>query len=270
MRVPKAFIVGLCLVLACAGGGAIGALVVNQIKNGNLGQASVTTIIPKVDLADQATDNTIPTIVNRLTPGIVDITTNSTTYSYFGGPVEEEGAGTGMIIASNGYILTNNHVLSLNSQDITVTTSSGQQYPASVIATNPTKDLALIKINASGLSTVTLGDSDQVITGENVLAIGNALGQYQNTVDQGIISGLNRSVVASDESDSSSESLSGLLQTDAPINPGDSGGPLVDIKTGQVIGMDTAIAGDSQGIGFAIPINQAKAFVSPYVSSISS
>lgn len=174
-----------------------------------------------------------------------------------------------MIVSSDGYILTNNHVLPINSSDITVTLHNKKQYHASVVGTNSAKDLALIKINASNLPTVSLGDSSQLQAGQAVIAIGNALGQFSDTVDQGIISGLNRSAVASDGNSyaATSESLTGLIQTDALINPGDSGGPLIDIETGQVIGMDTALASNSQGIGFAIPINQAKNFINQYLQT---
>ena len=120
----------------------------------------------------------------------------------------------------------------------------------------------------SRLTTVKLGNSDNEVVGDGVVAIGNALGQFQNTVTSGIISGLNRSITASSESGLSSESLSGIFQTDAAINPGNSGGPLIDSSTGLVIGINTATSAQGQNLGFAIPINRAKAFVAPYVGNL--
>lgn len=264
----KSLIVGIIFFLACVSGSAGMSYLVTKHEldtaSTTSGTISKTTSHATAGLTSAST-SPIKTIVSNITPAVVNVTTHSTTFSFFGGPVEEEGAGTGMIVSSNGYILTNNHVLPIDGQgQITVTTASGKQYAATIAGTNPAQDLALLKINASGLPTVPLGDSAQAQVGDGVVAIGNALGQYSDTVDQGIISGLNRSVVATDESDFMGEQLSGLLQTDALINPGDSGGPLIDASTGTVIGMDTAVASDSQGIGFAIPINEAKSFLAQY------
>ena len=225
----------------------------------------------KAQVASQPGNGSVASEVSHINPAVVDITTQSLSYSFFGGPTTQQGAGTGMILTSNGYILTNNHVLPVDSSTVSVTLSSGKTYSAQTIATNSTLDLALLKINATGLPTVTIGDSSQAQIGESVIAIGNALGQYQNSVTEGIISGLNRSVTAVDQNSATGgESLTGLLQTDASINPGDSGGPLVDISSGSVIGMDTAVSSSGQGLGFAIPINQVKAFVAPYVNLASS
>jgi serine protease Do len=127
---------------------------------------------------------------------------------------------------------------------------------AKVIATDPNNDIAFLKIEAKNLTPAELGDSDKVEVGQSVVAIGNALGQFQNTVTTGVISGKSRPITASG-SNGSSEALTNLFQTDAAINPGNSGGPLVDIE-GKVIGINTAVAGNAEGIGFAIPINDAK------------
>jgi serine protease Do len=222
----------------------------------------------KIVEATNASGLTIPQLVNSYSPAIVAITTTSTTYSFFGGPLVEEGSGTGMILTANGYILTNNHVAPQGAQNLTVTLTNQKQYPATIVASDPTADLALLKINASGLSTVKLGDSSSVVVGKSVIAIGNALGQFQNTVTNGIISALNRSITASDSASATgSESLSGLLQTDAAINPGNSGGPLIDASSGLVIGINTATSAQGQNLGFAIPINAAKSFVAPYIGS---
>jgi len=169
---------------------------------------------------------------------------------------QEVGGGSGFIISSDGMILTNKHVVSDASADYTVLTNDGKKYDAKVLARDPVQDLAVIKIDATNLPVVTLGDSDSIKLGQTAIAIGNALGEFRNTVSVGAISGLSRSITASG-GPFGSESLQNLIQTDAAINPGNSGGPLLNLK-GEVIGIDTAVASNAQNIGFAIPINQAK------------
>jgi S1-C subfamily serine protease len=192
----------------------------------------------------------------------------------FSQPEDEEAAGTGIIISSGGYIMTNRHVVPDGTTSVSVTLSNGTELKdVSVVGrTSPddSLDLAFLKINnteGQKLIPAAIGDSSDVQVGDSVVAIGNALGQFQNTVTSGIISGYGRSVEASDDgssddglgttSDSTTENLDDLFQTDAAINEGNSGGPLVNLN-GQVIGINTAIAGDAQNIGFAIPINDAK------------
>ncbi len=223
----------------------------------------------KIVEATSTSGLTIPSLVQQISPAVVTITTTSTTYSFFGGPEIAQGSGTGMILTSDGYILTNNHVVPQGSSNVTVMLTNQKQYSANIVANDPTDDLALLKINATGLPTVKLGDSSKVVVGESVIAIGNALGEFQNTVTNGIISATNRSITASDSSAASgSESLSGLFQTDAAINLGNSGGPLIDTSDGLVIGVDTATSAQGQNLGFAIPINVAKNFIAPYVGSL--
>jgi serine protease Do len=207
-------------------------------------------------------------VAKTVSPAVVSITSQAVTQDMFGQPEQESAAGTGMIVNSDGLILTNRHVVDDSTATYTVVLSNGKSYPAKILALDTNNDLAFVKITASGLPTVQLGDSSAVQVGQQVVAIGNALGQFQNTVTQGIVSGLSREVEAGDDSSdgtesssTSDESLQDLFQTDAAINPGNSGGPLVNLD-GQVIGIDTAIAGDgSQNIGFAIPIDDAKALV---------
>lgn len=171
----------------------------------------------------------------------------------------EVGAGTGFIIsappAGGGLVLTNKHVVDLAGADFTVITSNNKKFPAKIVAKDPVQDLAILKIDAGGLGSLPLGDSSKLQIGQTVIAIGNALGQFSNTVSKGVISGLSRSIVAS--GGSTSEKLEQVIQTDAAINPGNSGGPLLNLA-GEVIGVNTAIVQGAQNIGFAIPINQAK------------
>ncbi len=172
---------------------------------------------------------------------------------------KEVGGGTGFVISSKkGLILTNKHVVSDEEAEYTVVTNDGEKYKAEVLARDPFNDIAILKIATDKLPEIQLGDSDQLKVGETVIAIGNALGEYRNTVTKGVISGISRRVIASGAG--GSEVLEGVIQTDAAINFGNSGGPLINIQ-GEVIGINTAISRQGQLIGFAIPSNQAKQVV---------
>jgi serine protease Do len=176
--------------------------------------------------------------------------------SFFGAE-EQQGAGTGVIVSSDGLILTNKHVVQ-GASTVTVTNTDGKQFEGKILALDAANDIAFIKVEATGLPAADLGDSDKVEVGQRAIAIGNALGEYSNTVTTGVISGKQRPVQASD-GQGNTETLTNLFQTDAAINPGNSGGPLLNIE-GQVIGINTAVASgnNAQNIGFAIPINQVK------------
>jgi S1-C subfamily serine protease len=200
----------------------------------------------------------------------VDITNNSSGSSGggfglygFAQPQQEQAAGTGIIISSNGIIMTNRHVVPLGTTSVSIILSDGTEFKnVSVVgrtSQSDSLDVAFLKISDTKghkLVRAVLGNSTQVQIGDSVVAIGNALGQYQNTVTSGIISGFGRDVQAGDSSGATSttENLEDLFQTDAAINEGNSGGPLVNLN-GQVIGMNTATASSAQNIGFAIPIN---------------
>jgi serine protease Do len=180
----------------------------------------------------------------------------------YGLPQSSQSAGTGIILTSSGLIITNRHVVPEGTTSVSVTLSDGTEIKdVSVVGrTNQSSslDVAFLKINnpnGKKLTPAVLGDSAKVQVGDDVVAIGNALGQFQNTVTSGIISGYGRSVQAgSADASQGTENLENLFQTDAAINEGNSGGPLVNLN-GQVIGINTAIAGNAQSIGFAIPIN---------------
>ncbi len=166
------------------------------------------------------------------------------------------GGGSGFIVSADGLILTNKHVVSDEQAAYTVILSNGKKHEAKVLATDKLQDLAVLKIEAANLPVVILGNSDSVRLGQTVIAIGNALSEFRNTVSMGVISGLGRNITAGGGG-IASEQLEGLIQTDAAINPGNSGGPLVNLK-GEVIGINTAIVSQAQNIGFALPINNAK------------
>jgi len=178
-----------------------------------------------------------------------------------GGSVEKQqiGGGSGFFITADGMIVTNRHVVEDATADYTVLTSDNKEHPASILARDPVNDIAIIKIDGSGYTTLDLGDSGALKTGQTVIAIGNSLGEFSNTVSKGIISGLKRDVTASGGG-GQAERLTNIIQTDAAINPGNSGGPLIDIN-GQVIGVNVAVAQGAENIGFAIPSSQIKRIV---------
>ena len=214
----------------------------------------------------------IAKIVEKVTPAVVSIISTSggysnSIYSYLYGNSASQSAGTGMIVTEDGYIVTNKHVIE-GAKQIQVVTDDGTTYDdVDVVGEDPLNDVAYLKINdAKGLPTIALGDSKTIAVGMPVLAIGNALGAYQNSVTNGIISGTGRSVTASDSNGSNAENLSDMIQTDAAINPGNSGGPLVN-AAGEVIGINTAVSADSNGIGFAIPISAVKGMLASIIEN---
>ena len=167
----------------------------------------------------------------------------------------ETGKGTGFIISEDGLILTNRHLVRDKDADYAVITSDKEEFEAEVLAIDPVQDLAVIKIDGEDFNPATIGDSDTVRPGQTAIAIGNALGEFKDTVSVGVISGMERSIVA--RGGRKAEVLHDLIQTDAAINFGNSGGPLLNLK-GEVVGINTATAVHAEGIGFAIPINSAK------------
>jgi S1-C subfamily serine protease len=193
--------------------------------------------------------------VNLVKPSVV-IVDSVDTASAFG---TSGGTGSGFVVSSTGLILTNNHVIA-GAATLTVTLADGRQLPATVVSADATHDLALIKVQATGLTAVKLADSSTLQVGELAIAIGSPLGTFTDTVTSGIVSGLNRSITVGESGSRTTEDLTGLIQTDAAINPGNSGGPLLD-ASGAVIGVVTASSSSAQGIGFAIPINQAKQMI---------
>jgi S1-C subfamily serine protease len=184
-------------------------------------------------------------VIKQVSPSVVSIIASN------------ESAGSGIVLSSDGLIMTNKHVVENQRVAYSVVMSDGKEYQsARVIALDPYNDVAFIKIDAKGLKPAKLSDSTNYVVGQRVVAIGNALGQFQNTATEGIVSGYGRSIQAGDGS-GNTETLTNLIQTDAAINPGNSGGPLVT-TAGEVIGMNTATAGDAQNIGFAIPVSEIK------------
>ncbi|HSZ36005.1 MAG TPA: trypsin-like peptidase domain-containing protein, partial [Acidimicrobiales bacterium] len=255
-------------VVAALIGAGVGAGVTALADNNN-GNSGSNAVIHESNAAPGAAvlsgNVTIPQLVDKVIHAVVSIDVKSN---------GNEDEGTGMIITSNGEVITNNHVIELyteggNTGSITVTEyGQTKPLPATLMGYDQTKDVALLKINnASSLSTVTFGDSSKAVVGDSVVAIGNALGLSAGTptVTQGIVSALGRTVTAGGIG-TQTETLQNMIQTDAAINSGNSGGPLID-TAGQVIGMNTAVAGtssdgtSSQNIGFAIPVAQVESLL---------
>ena len=209
--------------------------------------------------ADQASSKTAATgdpdadivaAAAKVSPAVVTITTQSTSSNGFGRGFQTTGVGSGTIFDSAGWILTNRHVVE-GATSVSVQLADGRTFTGTVYGESSTTDLAIVKIDATGLPTAAVGDSTTLVVGQRVIAIGDPLGDFQSTVTTGIVSGLNRSINVENES------LTGLIQTDAAINPGNSGGPLLD-TAGEIVGINTATASTAQGISFAIPVAVAK------------
>jgi S1-C subfamily serine protease len=175
----------------------------------------------------------------------------------FGGSAT--GIGSGIILTADGYTLTNRHVVE-GSESMKATLADGSEYPAHVVTTSDTTDLALVKIDATGLKPATIGDSGAIEVGQTAIAIGSPLGTYTETVTKGIVSALDRTITVQDEQTGRPVTLKGLIQTDAAINQGNSGGPLLN-AAGQVVGVNTATASSAEGLGFAIPIQDAASLI---------
>ena len=203
----------------------------------------------------------IAEVVNKISDSVVSITTEVRTQSFWGTESTGQAAGTGFILSEDGYIMTNKHVVE-DARTVSVTLSNGKTYSnVKVVGLDPLNDSAILKVdNPENFKPVTLGDNKTINVGQRVIVIGNALGEYSNSVTSGIVSGTGRELIASDSSGSAYERLTDMIQTDAAINGGNSGGPLVN-AAGEVIGIATAYASSSQTIGFVIPIANVKGII---------
>jgi serine protease Do len=222
-----------------------------------------------IDVVDKSSPAVVSIVISKDVPKLRGFSGDPFEY-FFGIPNQDSqgqggtqkqtiGGGTGFFITVDGMIVTNKHVVSDTTADYTVITSDSKEYVAKVLARDPVNDIAVIKIEGNSFPVLSLGGSDTLKIGQTVIAIGNSLGEFSNTVSKGIISGLKRTVTAGGGIEGS-ETLTNIVQTDAAINPGNSGGPLLDIN-GEVIGINVAMAQGAQNIGFAIPSNQISKIV---------
>ena len=219
--------------------------------------------LPAVVMPANEVSKTLTTVevVKLLKPSVVHIANDQVVTGMFSQPMPRSGVGSGVVLDDKGRILTNNHVIQ-GAQSVTATLSDGRSYPASVVGTDPKTDLAVIQIEAVKLDPARLGDSKTLEVGEDVIAVGHALGLKGGpTVSKGVVSALGRTIEIDNQ-----RSMVDLIQTDASINPGNSGGPLANSK-GEVIGINTAIIQGSNGIGFAINIDDAKIIVKQLIQN---
>lgn len=228
-------------------GGYLGA---NYQKEGTGGLGSIGQKTVQVN-----EESDVISVGEKVGPSVVSITGERATMNFFGQISKSESSGTGFIVSADGYVVTNKHVVA-EGANYSVFTNEGKEYPAKVMAKDPYFDIAILKIEAKNLKPVEFGDSDSIKVGQRVIAIGNALGQFQNTLTTGVVSAIGRAIEAGDAA-GEAEVLENLIQTDAAINPGNSGGPLLNIA-GQVIGINTAVASGAEGIGFSIPVNAVR------------
>ena len=198
-------------------------------------------------------------VAAKAADSVVEINTETVSSSFYGGQRVSQSAGSGVILSADGYIVTNNHVVA-GADSITVRTRDGKSYAANLVGTDPDTDLAVLKIEASGLTPAVLGSSDDLVVGETAVAIGNPLGELGGTVTSGIISALSREVTIDNQTMT-------LLQTNAAINPGNSGGGLFN-SNGELVGVVNAKYAKEgvEGLGFAIPINTAKPVIEQLIS----
>ncbi|MFA6475625.1 MAG: trypsin-like peptidase domain-containing protein [Patescibacteria group bacterium] len=234
--------------------------------------STTSSAVSVAPVADR--DNQVVTVVDKVKPAVVSIVATQDVpvyeqyydqqdffgfsmpqYRQNGTQKQEVSSGSGFLVSADGYIVTNKHVVSDDTADYTVYANDGTKYPAIVVARDPANDIAIIKIDGNDFTFLEFGDSDQLNVGQTTIAIGNALGEFSNSVSVGIVSGLARSIQAGDGS-GKAEQLQGLVQTDAAINLGNSGGPLLDLS-GKVIGVNVAMA-QAENIGFALPGNLVK------------
>jgi S1-C subfamily serine protease len=261
-------ILGAALLSAILAAGGTAALVAGPLRTAQAtpaasagAPAGVTTATGANPSPGATTD--LPTVVAAVRNSVVTITSQGVSARGLV-DIPSTGVGSGIVLTANGYILTNKHVVT-GSQTLSVELADGEQFDATVVTESPDTDLALVKIDAKGLTPAVIGDVSAVQVGQTVIAIGSPLGTFTETVTKGILSATGRTITVRDEATGRPETLTGLLQTDAAINPGNSGGPLMD-ATGRVIGVNTAVSTNAEGLGFAIPITAAAALIAQATS----
>ncbi|MGI8426508.1 MAG: S1C family serine protease [Actinomycetota bacterium] len=243
------------LIVGALIGGGTGVLAYRALEDRGGSGASVLPAISGNAPKSKPAPGSVAAMIETVRPSIVAVFTQSVSRDFFLQTVPAQGAGTGIVVDPNGHILTNAHVVD-DAQKIEVVLSDGRKFSGKVVGSDATTDLAVLKIDATGLKVAPIGDSDQLHVGDTVIAVGQALALPGGpTVTEGIVSALNRSI-----REPNGALLENLIQTDAAINPGNSGGALLD-SSGSVIGVNTAVAGEAQNIGFAIAISPARGTV---------
>ena len=275
MKRPFLAVISCITIIFSCIAGVVGGVIGNQLYGRNIGNLASSIVNQDlrvtnqqeavIDVASKASSSVVSIVVSQHLSDVQDYRLNPF-LDYFGLPqrtpgentdgnnLREVGAGTGFIISNDGMIVTNRHVVDEDDAEYTVILNDDTEYTAKVLAKDTLLDIAFLKIEATNLTPLNFGDSSKTQVGQTVVAIGNALGEFSNTVSAGIVSGLGRNITATDARGRSAEQLYDVIQTDASINSGNSGGPLLDLN-GNVIGVNVAVATKAQGIGFAIPSN---------------
>ncbi|MEO6729143.1 MAG: trypsin-like peptidase domain-containing protein [Candidatus Dojkabacteria bacterium] len=253
--------------------GVIGGYFAGRLGNSGIAQSLQNITTQGVQVVNE--DSAVTDAVAKATDSVVSIVISKDVPKYeyspsgdgffqqrqqVGTTQQEVGAGTGFIISADGMIITNRHVVDDEAASYTVLFNDGSKKDAKVLARDTLLDIAFIKVEGTDYKPLSLGSSEGLKVGQSVIAIGNALGEFSNTVSTGVVSGLNRSIHATDQQGGSAETLSNVIQTDASINFGNSGGPLLDIK-GNVIGVNVARSDSGDNIGFAIPIDIVRTLI---------
>lgn len=280
MNTPR--LISLCVVVSLFFGG-LGAWIVGSVYPNVVAQYKVgTNVDPKnastiVNLIEE--ESATIHVVNEVTPAVVSVIARQSradvvktfrqqsfgSNSLFfeeklsdeeGSKMVDVSSGTGFFVTADGLILTNRHVIDAPGAQFFIVTNEGKEFSAKLVDTDSALDIALLRVEGTGFPVVTLADSENIRIGQTVIAIGNTLSEFRNTVTKGVVSGMNRRVTAGFNI-GGSEVIEKAIQTDAAINPGNSGGPLINLL-GEVIGINTAVSIDGQAVGFAIPINQVK------------
>ncbi len=280
MKMRNALIIAAAVFLLIGGTVSAGWLGLNWSKVDQMFRlpksAGSSFTLPSERLKVVEEENVITDVVDRVSSSVVTVGISQTRrggadmfqFNPFdpNGPSEsvpgrgatiDQDIGSGFVISADGLIVTNKHVVSVPNAKYRVITKDDKSYDVVKIYRDPDNDLAIVKINATGLTPVEMGDSDKIKVGQKAIAIGTALGEFRNTVTVGVISGVGRGITAGSPFEGSAEKLDNVIQTDAAINPGNSGGPLLN-SAGQVVGVNTAVSSEGQGIGFALPINTVK------------
>lgn len=252
-----AAVMAACMVfsLGCGFGGGYLASRLNSTASSSGASGGQPVFYQSVSNNTNKGSLSVAEVAAKAADSVVEINTETVSSSFYGGQRVSQSAGSGVILSADGYIVTNNHVVA-GADSITVRTRDGKSYAANLVGTDPDTDLAVLKIEASGLTPAVLGSSDDLVVGETAVAIGNPLGELGGTVTSGIISALSREVTIDNQTMT-------LLQTNAAINPGNSGGALVDMN-GRVVGINSSkiAATEYEGLGFAIPSDTVQPIVS--------
>ncbi len=264
------FISLLAIIVAFGAGAFFGPEILKNTPTKITGAINAAAnIMPGNSSIQEVTAASLPSVVT------IKASQENTTYSFQYDPMNpwggikrvpktqtnEQNIGSGFVVGADGLIMTNKHVVSLDNATYIVITNDKKEYPVKKVSTDPSNDLALLRIDAKGLTPINLGNSDNLALGQSVVAIGTPLGEFTNSVTSGIISGLGRGITTGSAYQGYVEKLDNIIQTDAAINPGNSGGPLINMS-GQVIGINTAVSTQGQNIGFAIPAEIIKKFLS--------